>query len=260
MRSDDFTMPVTQLLTVRNILRSVRTPLLIAISLAQPAVWLILFSQTFRALGDTAQFRALGYSSYLSFFLPGMVVLSMLFTALQSGMATMSDIDTGMLDKLLTAPIGRWSILAARVLADAVVMAVQAILLIALGVALGARLRAGWPGWLLFGVLAVAFGVVWASVSNLIALRTRNSEVTMVAGFFVTLPVLFLSAAFFPRPLLPGWLQAVTMINPASQVIETGQRLVSGGAMLTQDLRALLALAVTAAVFMPLTVTAFRAR
>jgi ABC-2 type transport system permease protein len=259
MRSDGFIMPVTQLLTVRNILRSVRTPLLIAISLAQPAVWLILFSQTFRALAATSQFRALGYGSYLSFFLPGMVVLSMLFTALQSGMATMSDIDTGMLDKLLTAPIGRGSILAARVLADAVVMAAQVVLLLALGAALGARLRDGWPGWLLFGVLAVVFGVVWSTVSNLIALRTRNSEVTMVAGFFVTLPVLFLSTAFFPRPLLPAWLRAVTTVNPASQVIETGQRLVAGGGMLTQDLRALLALAITAAIFVPLTVTAFRA-
>lgn len=257
--SNDFTVPTVQLLAVRNLVRSVRTPMLVAMSLLQPAVWMVLFSQIFRALADTPQFRSLGYGSYLSFFLPGMVVLSMLFTALQSGMATMSDIDSGMLDKLLIAPVRRSSILAARVLADALVMTVQAVLLILLGVAMGARLRAGWPGWLLFGVFAVAFGVIWSSVSNLIALRTRNSELTMVLGFFFTLPLLFLSAAFFPKPLLPGWLQAVTKVNPASYVIETGQRLVAGGGIWAQDLRTLAALAITTVLFAPPAVAAFRA-
>lgn len=256
--SDDSTVRAVPLLAVRNLTRSVRTPMLVAMSLLQPAVWLVLFSQIFRAVGDTPQFRSLGYGSYLSFFLPGMVVLSMLFTALQSGMATMSDIDSGMLDKILITPVRRSAILAARVLADAVVMAVQAALLIALGVAMGARLQAGWPAWFLFGVFAVAFGVVWSSVSNLIALRTRNSELTMVLGFFFTLPLLFLSAAFFPKPLLPGWLQAVTKANPASYVIETGQRLAAGGGIWAQDLRTIAALAITAALFVPPSVAAFR--
>lgn len=256
--SEDFRPPTVVLLTARNVVRSVRTPMLVAMSLLQPALWLILFSQIFRALADTAQFRSLGYGSYLSFFLPGMVVLSMLFTALQSGMATMTDIDSGMMDKVLIAPIRRSSILAARVLADALVMTVQAALLIGLGIAMGARLRTGWPGWVMFGLFAVVFGTIWASVSNLIALRTRNSELTMVVGFFFTLPLLFLSAAFFPKPLLPGWLQAVTRANPASYVIETGQRLVAGGGMWAQDLRTLAALGITAAIFIPLTVTAFR--
>ncbi len=67
----------------------------------------------------------------MTFFAPGMVVLSMLFTGLQSGTATMTDIDTGMLAKLLTSPIRRPAILAGRVIADAAVMLVQ-----------------GVPGWL----------------------------------------------------------------------------------------------------------------
>jgi|SRR5262245_31971706 len=257
--SGDFRLPVIWLLTVRNITRSVRTPLLAAISLAQPALWLVLFSQIFRGLAETPQFRGLGYGSYLSFFLPGMVVLSMLFTALQSGMATMSDIDTGMLDKLLIAPLKRASILTARVLADAATMAAQAVILIAVGVAMGARFRAGWPGFVLLAAFAVTFGVAWAAVSNLIALRTRNAELTMVLGFFLTLPVLFLSSAFFPKPLLPGWLQAITTANPASYVIETGQHIAAAGNAWSQDLHTLLALTLTAAVFLPLTVTAFRA-
>ena len=54
--------------------------MLITASLAQPLIWLVLFSQIFRGLADTPAFRRLGYGSYLEFLVPGMVVLSMLFT------------------------------------------------------------------------------------------------------------------------------------------------------------------------------------
>jgi ABC-2 type transport system permease protein len=259
MASEKLSPPAFWLLTIRNITRSARTPLLIAVSLLQPIVWLLLFSQTFRGLAGTPQFRSLGYASYLSFFLPGMIVLSMLFTALQSGMATMADIDTGMMDKLLIAPVRRSTILLGRVLADAITMAAQAVILLVIGVAMGARFRAGWPGAVGLLLYACAFGVIWASASNLIALRTRNSELTMVVGFFLTLPALFLTPAFFPKPLLPGWLQAVTDGNPAAYVIETGQRLASTGNAWGQDLRTVAALAIAALVLIPATVTAFRA-
>jgi len=56
--------------------------------------------------------------------------------------------------------------------------------------------------------------VVWAALSNLLALRSRNAELTMALGFFLTLPVLFLSPALFPLGLQPGWLQGAAHANP----------------------------------------------
>ncbi|HEY5989832.1 MAG TPA: ABC transporter permease [Streptosporangiaceae bacterium] len=78
----------------------------------------------------------------------------------------------------------------------------------------GLRDRSGWCGR------------AWRTSSR----RTRNAELTMAGGLFLTLPVLFLSSAFFPRPLLPGWLQAVSAGNPAAYLIEAGQHLMSTGA------------------------------
>ncbi|MGO9082798.1 MAG: ABC transporter permease [Streptosporangiaceae bacterium] len=244
---------------VRNIARSFRTPMLIMFSLLQPIIWLVLFSQTFRGLGATPQFQALGYRSYLTFFVPSMVVLSVLFTALQSGLATITDVDTGMLDKFLTSPIRRSSILLGRFAADAVVMTVQGVIVLVLALLMGAHLQTGWLGAIALLAYAVAFGIIWASLSNLIALRTRNSELTMVAGLFLTLPALFLSSAFFPMPLLPGWLQGVAKVNPAAYVIQTGQRLMSLGNNWGQDLRTLIALAIVGVILIPAAITAFRA-
>jgi ABC-type polysaccharide/polyol phosphate export permease len=80
----------------------------------------------------------------------------------------------------------------------------------------------------------------------------------MVAGLFLTLPALFLSPAFYPRPFLPGWLQAVTNLNPAAYVIETGQRLLSLGNDWGHDLRTLVALAVAGLVVIPAVAASFR--
>ena len=63
---------------------------------------------------------------------------------------------------------------------------------------MGARVRTGWIGAISLLATATILGVAWASVPNLIALRTKNSELTMVGGLLMTLPILFLTPAFFP--------------------------------------------------------------
>jgi ABC-2 type transport system permease protein len=256
----DMRLPVPAALGARNVTRNLRTPMLVTASLLQPVILLVIFSQIFRGLADTPAFQRLGYTSYLAFFVPGMVVLSMLFTALQSGMATVTDIDTGMLDKLLTSPIERSSILLGRVIADAVTMLSQGAVMLVIAVLMGARPQTGWLGAISLLGYATLLGVVWAGLANLLALRLRSSELTMVVGQFLTLSALFLTPAFFPKPLLPGWLQTVAMGNPAAYVIETGQRLMGIGNDWGQDLRTLIALGVAALILVPAAVAAFRAR
>ncbi len=243
----------------RNLAKTIRSPMLLAVSLVQPVAWLVLFSQTFRTLAGSTQFARLGYHSYLSFFAPGMVVLTVLFAALQSGVATVTDIGTGMMDKFAASPIPRATVLAGRAWADALTMLVQAVIVLAVALAMGARLAAGPAGALLLLAFTTAFGVVWASLSNLIALRTRHAELTMALGFFLTLPVLFLSSAFFPLALQPGWLQAAARANPAAYVIQAGQQLMNIGNSAGQDLRTLAALGIAAVVLVPMAVAAFRA-
>jgi ABC-2 type transport system permease protein len=242
----------------RNITRSVRAPMLLAVSLLQPVIWLALFSQTFRGLGDVAQFRAQGYRDYLSFFTPGMVVLSMLFTGLQSGMATMSDIDSGMMDKFLASPVRRLTILAGRVWADTLTMLAQGAIILVIATAMGVRATPGPAGAVALIALATAFGVIWAALSNLVALLTRNAELTMALGFLLTLPVLFMSSAFFPLRLQPAWLQRVADANPAAYVITTGQQLLNTGNNAPQDVRTIIALAAAAVIAIPATLLAFR--
>lgn len=236
-------MAVARTLMLRNLIKAHRAPIGMTFSLLQPIVWLVLFSQTFARLGDTEQFRTLGYTSYLGFFTGSMVAFTMLFSALSSGLSMIADLDTGMLDKLMTSPVNSSAILLGRVLADGILMFAQGAIVLTVAWLMGATISTGPAGALAILVLATAFGVAWAALSNAIALFSGSSEVTMSAGLLCTLPVLFLSSAFFPEQLLPGWLRTVAHWNPAGQVIESIRSLMVGPASGGVLLRTVLLLA-----------------
>lgn len=210
----------------RNLRKLTRVPMLLFFSLFQPLIFLILFSQVFSSMSKLPGF---GYDNYLQFLVPTIVGLTALNSAFQSGMGMVTDIDSGLLDKFLIAPIRRSSILLGKVVADATRMALQAILIIALSFIMGARFATGIPGILAMIAIAVLFGVAWAGISNVVALRTRNAELTMLIGILITFPVLFLSTGFMPLALLPDWLETVAKFNPITYLVAALRALVNEG-------------------------------
>jgi ABC-2 type transport system permease protein len=77
--------------------------------------------------------------------------------------------------------------------------------------------------------LASIFGMAWAGLSNIVALRTQNAELTMVIGIVLLFPILFLSTGFMPSALLPDWLDTVSRLNPLSYLINAERALVNDG-------------------------------
>ena len=248
----------TSVLAGRNVRKTLRSPAFLSFSLLQPIVWLVLFSQTFTGLAKSSTFEKLGFGSYLMFVTPAMMVLSVLFTALQSGLAVVTDIDTGTLDKLRTDPIAPSSILTGRLVADTALMTAQATIVLLLAIAMGAGVVGGWGGAVIMVTVVVVFGVAWAALSDFVALHTADSELTMVVGLFLSLPVLFLTAAFFPRPELPGWLQGVSNANPAAYVIDAGRTVMNVGIREVTVLRVAGVLAATLAITLAGATAAFR--
>jgi ABC-2 type transport system permease protein len=248
----------TALITRRNITKTLRSPAFLTFSLLQPIVWLVLFSQTFRGLADTPQFQRLGYHSYVTFITPAMMLLSVLFTALQSGLSVITDLEAGMVDKLRTDPIARSSILIGRLVADAILMTVQAAIVLLLAITMGAHAAGGWLAAATVLVGVVLFGIAWAALSDFVALHTASSELTMVIGLFLTLPVLFLTSAFYPRQEQSAWLRAVERGNPAAYVIDAGRHLLTTGIDWASAIRTGAILALLLAVTLTAATAAFR--
>ena len=214
------------ILWIRQMKKLVRIPLLLFFALAQPLIFLLLFSQVFSNLDRLPGFT---YDSYLQFLVPSIVALTALNSAFQSGIGMVTDIEDGMLDKFLIAPIRRSSILLGKLFADATRAAAQGTVIVLVSLAMGARFATGVAGVGAMVVLAALFGVAWAGLSNIIALRTQNGELTMIVGILITFPVLFLSTAFMPSILLPDWLDTVATFNPITYIVEALRALVNTG-------------------------------
>jgi ABC-2 type transport system permease protein len=216
-------------LYARSMRKLLRRPILLYFTLIQPLIWLLLFGQIFsritQARGLAQAFSGL---SYFAYFMPAVILQTILFGAGQSGVGILSDMDSGFLDKLLTTPVNRTTILLGKVLADLSRMLIQGTIVVGLALGFGqinsdskvtyANGVAGAAGAL--GV-AILFGLALASFNVFIALRTKNTESTFLLSNFLTLPLLFTSSAQLPLQILPDWLQTVARFNPVTYAIDT---------------------------------------
>lgn len=199
-------------------------------------------------------------SEYLQFILPGILVMSVLFTTVYSGMTLNTDVTRGVTDRFRSLPIARPAPLVGAVLGDAVRYLVAATVIIVLGIVLGYRPDAGVGGILAAVALVVvfAFGLSW--VMTTVGLLMRAPNAVMNAGFMTLFPLTFLSNVFVDPDTLPGWLEAFVDVNPISLLVTASRGLADGSATAGEIGLALIAPAVLTAVFAPLTTRLYRNR
>jgi ABC-2 type transport system permease protein len=226
-------------------------------SLFQPILWLVLFTQIFKSLGNTP---GLGGSSYLQFFAPGVVVMTVMFGSAFSGFGMLMDIDMGILAKMLATPVTRASIIVGHVTAAVVVLIVQALLVFIIAAIMGVHFATGVPGVLLALVLVTLLGLGFAAFSNGLALLVRRQEILMTVTNLITMPLMFLSSMMMPGSLLPNWLDTVRHFNPVDYTIVGVRDLVQQGYVWSDLWRALAVLLAWAVAGIAFGTLAFRTR
>jgi ABC-2 type transport system permease protein len=242
----------------RNLVVIGRNRAALAFTILQPILWMALFSQNFRGLAGTELFQSLGYARYLDFLVPSMLILTVLNASALSGISTVTDINVGVMDKVAISPIPRSSMLLGRILADVIAMAAQCSVILATAFAMGAQARTGVPGVAITVLLTLLLGSCAAALSDYIALRTRNAQLTMVISGISTLPLLLLAPAFVPRQLQTGWLTTAEKLNPVAYVVTAGQDLMNLGYHRDQLLACTGVLALTAVLSYSAAIRAFR--
>jgi ABC-2 type transport system permease protein len=214
----------------RWIVKTTRRPTILFFTLVQPIIWFFLFTEAFSAVGSIPGFEEItGTDNYKTFFTAAVIVQTVIASALNSGIGMVEDLDSGYLDKLRVAPIRRSSILIGKVLSDGFRIVLQTIVIVVLALIAGVAIITGFLGILMILVFAAAFGIAWSGISTYVALTTKNSESTLVIGLLTTFPLLFLSTAVMPKPLLPDWVQSFSEINPISYVADAVRSLVITG-------------------------------
>ncbi len=228
-------------LTNRDLRKWYTNPVLLITSLVQPVVWLALFGHAINfgafiaSAGATqAEQNAIllsifGTTSYFSFLTCGQLSFVIMFTSAFSGMSVVFDRRFGFMNKALSTPVSRGTIVMAKVLQSVIRSLILAAIVLVIGVVLGMDTSQ----MSVIGVLGafsamflMAFGL--SSLFVMLALRSADWQTQMATINLLNLPLLFASNAMFPTKEMPDWLQSIVKVNPISYANDATRQLLLG--------------------------------
>ena len=195
---------------------------------------------------------------YLQFLLPGILVQTVVFITMYTGMGLNTDVTKGVFDRFRSLPIWRPAALVGALLGDVARYAMASTIVIALGLILGFRPEGGAVGVLLSValVLVFSFSLSWIWTALGLILRTPNS--VMMASFMILFPLTFASNIFVDPRTMPSWLETAIGFNPITHLVTAVRGLMSGTAAIPQIGAVFLSCAVLIAVFAPITMYLYR--
>ncbi len=216
-----------------------------------PVLFLVMFTYLFGGALEGST------DAYLQFLLPGMLVQTILFTAVYAGVTLNTDVTKGVTDRFRSLPVWRAAPLVGAVMGDCVRYTLAGTVVVVLGLILGYD-AVGVLGVLaaMLLVIAFAFGLSW--VFTTVGLIMRTPSAVLNAGFMALFPLIFLSNIFVQPETLPSALEWFVGVNPISHLVTAARGLMGGSADTGDVLLALGEAAALTAVFAPLTVRLYR--
>jgi len=225
-------------LTKREVKKWVKNPFLLFMMLVQPIIWLGLFGKALNLTGLISvppellnQFPEMqtvlnqmisetfgGTTDYFTYMAAGILSITVLFTAMFSGMSVVWDRRFGFLNKLLVAPIPRGSIVLAKVGSSVIRGIFQVLLIFSIAFAFGLKVGDAFGILDFLGMVAVLFllSLGLSSMFLAVTMQIRSHETVIAVANLLNLPLMFASNALFPIKQMPQWLQTIANFNPIS--------------------------------------------
>ncbi|MEW6553436.1 MAG: ABC transporter permease [Actinomycetota bacterium] len=200
---------------LRDVKRFFRDRIRLIGAFAQPLIYLALMGT-----GLQAAFKSFGSgeTKYITFMYPGIVSMTVLFTAMFSAISIIWDREFGFLKEMMVAPIPRSSVAMGKVLGGGTTALMQGFILLLFMPLVGIpynleKILVMILVMFLLAICLTAFGVAFAA-------RMRSMEAFPIIMNFVLMPMFFLSGALFPLQDLPRWMEILTRINPMTYAVD----------------------------------------
>jgi ABC-2 type transport system permease protein len=207
-------------------LKAVRNPFVLVVSLVQPIIFLVLFTQVFGGVATGAINRGGASITYETYLVPAIAMQVALAAAATSGVGLVNDIEQGMFEKVLVSPMSRVGVFAGKSGAELLRIALQIAIILGLGVVLGATIETGILGALGIMVVGLLFAIWFMSFSNILAVLTKDQESTIIGANLLQFPLLFVSTAFLPLEALPDWIGVVATFNPVTYGVDAARAII----------------------------------
>jgi ABC-2 type transport system permease protein len=245
------------LVTWQNLVTIFRRPAALIPPIAISLFFLVIYNST---LGGAAAFIPnLGANSYLGFILPLSIVSASLSGAGIAAQNLVRNIESGYFDKLLLTPIKRSALLTGTILSGAVILGLQAALVLGVAMLMGLRIETGILGAVAVVGMSVLLGLGFAGFTMSAALGSGSAAVTQSAGF-IFFPLTFLAPTFVPLELLSGWLRVAARLNPITYVLQAMRAIINEGWVWPEIFAGILACVILGGAMYLLTLFALRRR
>ncbi len=240
-------------LTWRSVLK-IRTNAedLLGLSL-QPVMFLLLFTYVFGGAIEHGNVHA-----YLEYVMPGILVQTVLFATLGTGLMLNQDISAGIFDRFRSLPIARWAPLAGAIFGDVARYVISVVVTLGFGMILGFRIHTNPAAAVAGCLLVLAFAMAMCWLSALIGLTVKTPQGVQVFGFIAMFPLIFASGLLVPVTTMPGWLQAFAKANPVTLLAAACRGLMVNGAVAVPAGESMVWALGLVVVFAPLAVRVYR--
>jgi len=188
-----------------------RQPWGLGVAILQPVIWILLFGNVFSSVATVPGF---GDDDYMTFLVPGILMMTVLYSGAWAGTGFIDDISSGVMDRMLTSPVHRSSLVAGQLLQQLGLCFVQGLCVLGIGALAGASYAGGIVGFLVALAGSMLLAAAFCSLSAAVALLARDQTALIGISTMIVLPATFLSTALMPAALLPDWVQTVARYNP----------------------------------------------
>ncbi len=217
-----------------------------------PIMFTLLFTYVFGgALAGTPR-------QYIQYLLPGVLVQTVIFITVYTGMGLNGDIQKGLFDRFRSLPMWQPAPLLGALAGDLFRYSMAAALILIVGFILGFRPQGGAIGVLLSVALVLVFAFALSWLWIIVGMLVRTPESVMTTSFIFLMPLTFASDIFVKLDTMPGWLQEVVGRNPVTQLADASRKLMHGEAAGAEVAWVLAASAVIVLVASPVAMRMYR--
>jgi ABC-2 type transport system permease protein len=196
--------------------------------------------------------------AYVQYLLPGIVVQTVVFLTVYTGVGLNTDITKGLFDRFRSLPIWQPAPILGALVGDLFRYSLASAIVLTVGLILGFRPGAGPLGVLLAILLVVAFGLALSWPWIIVGMLVKSPESVMTTSFLFLMPLTFASDIFVRQSTMPGWLQAIVGANPVTHLAVASRALMHGEPVGGNVVRVLVAAAVILLVTAPIAMRMYR--
>jgi ABC-2 type transport system permease protein len=198
----------------REMIRFVKDRSRIIASTVQPIMFLLVLGVGLSPLISSTSESV----DFTTFLFPGVLAMSVLFTAAFSGISMVWDREFGFLREMLVAPVSTAAILTGKCVGGATVATLQSLVILALAGFVGVPYSPTMMIALVILLFLLAFMIT--ALGLVLAGRIKHVQAAMPLVQLILTPLMFLSGALFPLSGLPAWLATVILVNPMTYAVE----------------------------------------